>query len=58
VGLRNLLVHRYDDVDDERVVASLDRLGDVEAFASMVARWVASGRGHDEPTRLTEEPHD
>lgn len=41
VGFRNLLVHQYADVDDERVVAHLHDLGDLRAFVAGVARWVA-----------------
>lgn len=39
-GLRNVLVHQYIDVDDDQVVANLDRLGDLERFVSEVAAWV------------------
>lgn len=39
-GFRNVLVHDYADVDLERVVAGLHRLGDFEAFVADVARWL------------------
>ena len=32
VGFRNLLVHRYAQIDDERVVDNLARLADIEAY--------------------------
>lgn len=38
-GLRNVLVHGYAEVDDDRVVASLDDLDDLEAFIDQVRRW-------------------
>jgi uncharacterized protein YutE (UPF0331/DUF86 family) len=37
VGFRNLLVHQYTDIDDERVVAFLDRIGDVDNFVAQVS---------------------
>lgn len=40
VGFRNLLVHQYADVDDDRAVAHLQRLGDLDAFVAAVARWL------------------
>lgn len=33
IGLRNLLVHEYDDVDPARLTPLLDRLDDFRAFA-------------------------
>lgn len=45
VGFRDVLVHRYADVDDRRVVAFLDHVGDLEAFVASVARWMASPSG-------------
>jgi uncharacterized protein YutE (UPF0331/DUF86 family) len=39
VGFRNVLVHEYTDVDDERVRDNLQRLDDLEAFVSHVAAW-------------------
>lgn len=41
VGFRNVLVHGYIDVEDDRVVAALDRVGDLAAYVSRVAAWVA-----------------
>lgn len=40
VGFRNLLVHQYAEIDDDRVVAMLDRLDDFDAFAVAVAQWL------------------
>ncbi|MGH9138239.1 MAG: type VII toxin-antitoxin system HepT family RNase toxin [Acidimicrobiales bacterium] len=40
VGFRNLLVHRYVEIDDDRVVAFLDELGDLDAFVEEVAAWL------------------
>lgn len=40
VGFRNVLVHGYVDVDDDRVVAQLDRAGDLDAFVAAVSRWI------------------
>ncbi|MGQ0574227.1 MAG: type VII toxin-antitoxin system HepT family RNase toxin [Pseudonocardia sp.] len=41
-GLRNRLVHVYDEVDDERVHAALrDGLDDIETFAVAITRLVA-----------------
>lgn len=40
VGFRNVLVHLYTDVDDKRVVAHLDHLGELERFVAEVAGWV------------------
>ncbi len=42
VGFRNLLVHRYVDIDDEKVVGFLDRLDDLTGFVAEVATWVES----------------
>lgn len=44
VGFRNVLVHQYADVDDDRVIAMLDRVGDLEAFVSQTSAWVAAQR--------------
>lgn len=41
VGFRNVLVHGYTDVDDRLVVAFLDEVGDLGAFVSRVAAWMA-----------------
>lgn len=43
VGFRNVLVHGYAAVDDDRVVAQLDRVGDIEAFVASVSRWADRG---------------
>jgi uncharacterized protein YutE (UPF0331/DUF86 family) len=39
VGLRNVLVHGYADVDDDLVVAQLDRVGEIERFVASVSHW-------------------
>lgn len=44
VGFRNLLVHQYADVDDERVVGMLADLGDLEAFVNEISAWVEAQR--------------
>ncbi len=41
VGFRNILVHEYAEVDNQRVVNNLDRLSDLEAFVSSVAAWLS-----------------
>ncbi|MDQ3570170.1 MAG: DUF86 domain-containing protein [Actinomycetota bacterium] len=40
VGFRNVLVHGYVDVDDRRVVAFLDRVGELEEYVSVASAWV------------------
>jgi len=40
VGFRNVLVHLYTEVDDERVVDHLAGLGHLEQFVADVAAWV------------------
>lgn len=40
VGFRNLLVHQYARVDDERVVRALDRLGNLRRLCTAVLAWV------------------
>lgn len=44
VGFRNVLVHQYAEVDDDRVVGFLDRLEDLGSFADAVAGWVGGRR--------------
>lgn len=39
-GFRNLLVHQYADVDDQKVVANLDRLGDLDEYVRQLGDWV------------------
>lgn len=39
VGLRNLLVHEYDEIDTARLLPYLDRLNDFRSFAAAVAEW-------------------
>ncbi len=45
-GFRNILVHGYADVDDERVVVFLAQLGDFDAFAREIATYIAVGRSN------------
>lgn len=45
VGFRNVLVHGYIDVDDRFVLAALDRLGELAAYVSRLAAWVADQNG-------------
>ena len=40
VGFRNLLVHQYADVDDDRVVAFLDEIGTLERFVQETSAWL------------------
>lgn len=49
VRFRNLLVHEYAEIDDDRVVGYLDRLDDLASFVTSVADWLA--RNVDEPGR-------
>lgn len=37
VGFRNILVHRYRVVDDERVIENLARLDDIDAYVAALA---------------------
>lgn len=47
-GLRNLLVHHYDEIDDDRVAAEVERgLADLDAFAR-VATELAAGDPDDD----------
>lgn len=41
VGFRNLLVHGYAEVDDDIVVAHLDRLDDLQQVLDQVRDWAA-----------------
>ena len=40
VGFRNVLVHQYAAVDDDRVVAALDELDDLGGFVQQVSAWL------------------
>lgn len=40
-GFRNLLVHGYAEVDDDRVVAQLDELDDLSSFIAQVRAWAS-----------------
>lgn len=42
VGLRNVLVHDYPDVDDDIVVARLGDPSDLDAFVATVVEWLRS----------------
>lgn len=42
VGFRNVLVHQYVEVDDERVLQNLDRLADLEGFVADTSRWLST----------------
>ena len=44
VGFRNVLVHRYTDVDDRLVVAHLDRVGELAGFVAEVSAWMEDQR--------------
>lgn len=39
-GFRNILVHRYGDVDNDAVVGFLEQLGDLERFVQDVLAWL------------------
>jgi uncharacterized protein YutE (UPF0331/DUF86 family) len=45
VGFRNVLVHRYAEVDDEIVLAALDQLDQFESFVTEVSRWLRAHSG-------------
>lgn len=45
VGFRNVLVHQYAEVDDDRVVANLDSVGQLETFVATTSTWLAGRRG-------------
>ncbi len=49
VGLRNVLVHQYAEVDDDRVVGFLDRLGDIDQFVAAVSSWLDAHLGRRRP---------
>ncbi len=40
VGFRNVLIHDYIDVDDQRVVGYLSHLADIDAFVSALSRLI------------------
>jgi uncharacterized protein YutE (UPF0331/DUF86 family) len=44
VGFRNVLVHQYIDVDDDIVIAALERSAAFTEFVSDVARWIEARR--------------
>ena len=41
VGFRNVLVHQYDEIDDDRVIANLDDVGDLAGFVEEASTWLA-----------------
>jgi uncharacterized protein YutE (UPF0331/DUF86 family) len=45
VGFRNLLVHQYADVDDDRVVGYLFRVSDLSDFVDAIAAYVERSSG-------------
>lgn len=40
VGFRNVLVHQYAAVDNDRVIAALDELDDLAGFVQQVSAWL------------------
>lgn len=44
VGFRNVLVHQYTQVDDDRVIAMLGELGDLRQFVAEVSAWLLAKR--------------
>ena len=44
---RNLLVHSYLEVDDQRIFESLDHLDDLRAFAAAVQRLLEAAQHND-----------
>lgn len=42
IGFRNVLVHQYAEVDDDRVIAALGDLDDLDAYVAQVAAWTTS----------------
>ncbi len=40
VGLRNVLVHGYADVDDDRVVEALSDLSRLDVYVAEISRWL------------------
>ena len=47
VGMRNVLVHEYLDVDDELLLDALDRLSDFRAFAEAIRRGTPPSRDNN-----------
>ena len=44
-SFRNMLVHRYDQIDDEVVFGIFkEKLGDFDLFANLVKKWLSNGR--------------
>lgn len=44
-GFRNVLVHQYAEVDDDLVIAAVDRLSDLDSFTTQVADWLRQTAG-------------
>lgn len=42
MGFRNILVHKYGDIDDDKAFDNLSRLADFEAFKSEVVSFIAN----------------
>ena len=47
VGMRNVLVHEYLDVDDKLLLDALDRLSDFRAFAEAIRRGTPPSRDNN-----------
>ena len=47
VGMRNVLVHEYLDVDDELLLDALDRLSDFRAFAEAIRHGTPPSRDNN-----------
>lgn len=50
-GFRNVLVHRYVEVDDKAVLANLARLDEIDDYAGAVAAWLESPTDAPQPRR-------
>lgn len=46
-GFRNILVHKYGEVDDEKVFEKLDILGDFDEFKEEILKFLRSLRSKD-----------
>ena len=43
-GFRNLLIHQYAEIDDQRVIEHLGSVGDLDAFVDAVTDWLATSQ--------------
>lgn len=58
-GFRNLLIHQYGDIDNERVVGHLDGLSDLDEFVDAVTSWLERGEsGEGDPPAVDETASD